>query len=591
MRDLRLSSDPADGSIDTAGAEIPPADILAELERILSSHDFSASERRRAFLRFIVEETLAGRSNSLKGYTIALAVFGRQDSFDPQADPVVRLEARRLRRDLDSYYVGVGQHNPIRIAIPKGSYVASFDWRACPSGHSEDPPEPNMATKRAGNGSKTRWKVLYAAAFAATLSLVLVGAWMRIVPPSPSVMSAREPGVLIMPFEPLSADDNARYFALGVGQELASNLFQFEGFRLFTLPANARAPSSAAGESGRSPEIAYVVTGNVQTNAEEVRVMATVSNVITGAIVWTRTYTRSANPESLMETQRQLATEIATVIGQPSGILRNDVGNSPPPRSMVSYTCVLRALGYQRTFARALFDPVMQCLEDTVQRDPQYSDAWAMLGWLHAHAGRNAYTGVENVQVEYAKALENTSRAVSLQPNNPIALKALAATYHYLGRYEESDRVGRQAMRVNPNDPDALGQFGWRLALRGNFSEGIPMLKKAIEHSVSPPGWYFHFIAVDLYLKGDYEHMLNVAEQAALSDTGFSQLLIALANAELGRPIAAKVALEKMSHHESLARDPAGFLRRNGTVDQVVDALVGGLSKARSLSLRDTATR
>ena len=89
--------------------------------------------------------------------------------------------------------------------------------------------------------------------------------------------------------------------------------------------------------------------------------------------------------------------------------------------------------------------------------------------------------------------------------------------------------------------PDAFGQFGWRLALRGNVSESIPMLKKAIERSVSPPGWPFHFIAVDLYLKGDYEHMLNVAEQAALSDTGFSQVLTAIANAELGRPYRCKI--------------------------------------------------
>ena len=362
-----------------------------------------------------------------------------------------------------------------------------------------------------------------------------------------------------MPFEPLSADDNARYFALGVGQELVGNLFQFEGFRLFTLPASARAPSLAAGNSGLSPEITYVVTGNVQTNAEEVRVMAAVSNASTGAIVWTRTYSRSANPRSLMETQRQLASEIATVIGQPSGILRKDIGNSPSPGSMVSYTCVLRALGYQRTFSRALFDPVLQCLEETVQRDPKYSDAWAMLGWMHVHAGRNAYTGADNVQKEYTKALQDTSRAVSLQPKNPIALKALAATYHFLGRHDESDRISREVIQINPNDPDALGQFGWRLAVRGNFSEGVPMLKRAIERSVSPPGWYFHFIAVDLYMKGEYEHMLNVAEQAALSDTGFGQLLIAIANAELSRPRAAKVALEKMLHHESLARDPDGL--------------------------------
>jgi hypothetical protein len=98
-------------------------DVQGELERILSSPRFQASEKRRAFLRYIVEETLSGRAERLKGYTIAVTVFGRDETFDSQADPVVRLEARRLRRDLDSYYVEAGSRDAVRISIPKGSYV------------------------------------------------------------------------------------------------------------------------------------------------------------------------------------------------------------------------------------------------------------------------------------------------------------------------------------------------------------------------------------------------------------------------------------------------------------------------------------
>jgi TolB-like protein/Tfp pilus assembly protein PilF len=596
MRDLPSPRDPGNGSADIAAlaaTKVPPAQIVAELERVVSSQHFQASERRRAFLRFIVEETLAGRDGSLKGYTIALAVFGRAESFDPQADPVVRLEARRLRRDLDSYYVDAGQNNPVRIAIPKGSYVPYFERHAStlPAPASAPPfdsgyvPQPNIAKVLDGREPTVFRRALIAAAFAATLSIALAATWVWMAPRAPPLGSSRGPAVLIMPFEALSPGDNARYFALGIGQELTGNLFQFEGFRLFTSSASADQPAGlAASQFGRSLDVAYIVSGSVQTSAEEVRVMTTVSNARSGEVVWTRTYTRSADPKSLMEIQSQLASEIATVIGQPSGVIRSDIGNKPSPRDMASYTCVLQAHGYQRTFSRALFDPVMQCLEDTVQRDPEYSDAWAMLGWLHAHAGRNAYTGLDNAQKEYAKALEAASRAVELQPNNPLALKALAAIYHYLGRYDESDRIGRQAIRLNPNDPDALGQFGWRLAIRGNFSEGVPMLKRAIERSVSPPAWYFHFISVDLYLKGEYEQMLRVAEQAAVSDTGFSQLLIAIANAELGHRGATEAALKKMLQHEPLARDPAGFLRRNGAADQVVDALMAGLRKARSLT-------
>jgi len=605
MRDSSLSPAPGNASTDVAGreaAKILAADVSVELERILSSPHFQASERRRAFLRFVVDETLAGRAESLKGYTIALAVFRRDDSFDPQADPVVRLEARRLRRDLDSYYMDAGQKDPIRISIPKGSYVPNFEWHNAQS-VAASAREPALdldlqqrstpaAAKSASWTSKpsVSRKALAAAISAAALAAVIatVPAWLWLAGRAPPASAPpREPAVLVMPFEALNPGENARYLALGLSQELTGNLFRCAGFRLYTSATGSGQLSSEEPlELGRSLGVSYVVNGSVQTSAEEVRVTTTVRNAARGEIVWARTYTRSSDPRSLMETQQELAGEIATAIGQTYGVVKNDFNSNQSPKSMESYRCVLRALGYRRTFSRAGFDPILQCLEQTVQRDPEYSDAWAMLGWLHADAGRLGYFGDASLNKEYEKALEATSRAVSLQPNNPLALKALAAAYHFTGRYAESDRLSRQAIELNPNDPDVLAQFGWRLSIRGNFSEGVPMLNRAIERTVNPPGWYFHMIAIDLLLKGEYQQMLGVAEKASMRDSGFGQLLVAVANGELGHRAAAQTALERMADYKPLADDPAGFLRRNGASDQVVEALVAGLHKAQSLTSR-----
>jgi hypothetical protein len=87
-----------------AGDPPSPDEVRAQLRRILDSPTFEASERRRHFLRYISDEALAGRADLLKGYAIATAVFERDDGFDPQTDPVVRLEARRLRRALEHYF-------------------------------------------------------------------------------------------------------------------------------------------------------------------------------------------------------------------------------------------------------------------------------------------------------------------------------------------------------------------------------------------------------------------------------------------------------------------------------------------------------
>src|ERR671918_20022 len=72
----------------------------------------------------------AGRADRLKGYSIALAVFDRDDSFDPQTDPVVRLAARRLRRALEHYYLTAGRDDPVRIEIPKGGYAPICERQA-----------------------------------------------------------------------------------------------------------------------------------------------------------------------------------------------------------------------------------------------------------------------------------------------------------------------------------------------------------------------------------------------------------------------------------------------------------------------------
>jgi len=96
------------------------------LQRVLESPDFDASKRNCDFLRFVVEETLGGRSDRIKAYSIATLVFGRDENFDPQADPVVRFEARRLRRSLERYYLLSGKDDPIQITIPKGSYIPAF---------------------------------------------------------------------------------------------------------------------------------------------------------------------------------------------------------------------------------------------------------------------------------------------------------------------------------------------------------------------------------------------------------------------------------------------------------------------------------
>ena len=72
-------------------------EVKEELDRILSSPDFNASKRRKRFLKFVVEQSLLGKADSIKAYTIAVSVFGRGTDFNPQIDPIVNGQAQESR--------------------------------------------------------------------------------------------------------------------------------------------------------------------------------------------------------------------------------------------------------------------------------------------------------------------------------------------------------------------------------------------------------------------------------------------------------------------------------------------------------------
>ena len=111
-----------------ARSDLPEAAIRAQLERILASDVFSRAQQLRRFLVFIVEQSLAGQAHSLKESVLAHEVYGRGTEFDGGADPVVRVDARRLRDKLREYYEG--RSDPVVISLPKGSYAPSFEATA-----------------------------------------------------------------------------------------------------------------------------------------------------------------------------------------------------------------------------------------------------------------------------------------------------------------------------------------------------------------------------------------------------------------------------------------------------------------------------
>lgn len=149
MRISRKRSDRSDFSTPTR------TEVEAQLARVVASDSFKGAQRSTDFLEFVVAESLAGRADRLGGYTIGVEVFGRADDFDPQTDPIVRVEAGRLRRRLERHYL-VSATDRVLIEVPKGGYAPVFSYRG---DEAETRKAPILVTETSpAAGSGTRWK-------------------------------------------------------------------------------------------------------------------------------------------------------------------------------------------------------------------------------------------------------------------------------------------------------------------------------------------------------------------------------------------------------------------------------------------------
>ena len=141
------------------------AEILAHLDEVLSSTAFAPSRRCQQFLRFVVEETLDGRSETIKERTIATTVFGRNEHYEPAGDSIVRVKAVEVRRRLSQFYAATPTVH-VRIELPSGTYVPTF----CVTGNDLPPAPAKTATWHRSKRVAVAGSILLVLAFGAIMA-------------------------------------------------------------------------------------------------------------------------------------------------------------------------------------------------------------------------------------------------------------------------------------------------------------------------------------------------------------------------------------------------------------------------------------
>jgi len=508
----------------TPDVSISEAEVLAALSSILKSEEFRQNSLRARFLDFIVQESLAGRSNRIKGTVIAVEVYGRTADFDPQSDPIVRVEARKLRRDLEHYYLTAGVNDALRIDVPKGGYVPVIT-RASHNPTEEISPEP--AVKQDGversqpdrfmvrlkKNALQRWVWVGAAmlgVFALMMLVALRGEQSPLAGRSPSGETG--PTLLIQPFKDGSGSPEASNLARGLTIETTNALTKFSNLRVY--PVGPSYPLNS--ENLHPEELAYVLNGEVQLSGGDLRITVQLQKAHDGLLVWSERFNGNFEPDHVFAFQDEIAERVTKQLAEPFGLLgdlsRREIvfrGNT----SLYTYGCVLEGYEYRTTFSPEKHKSARDCLEKAVEVDGDYSRAWAVLAYLYVDEYRFFY----NPQPKpYSRALEAARKAVELNPNDELSHQALSVALFGNGEIEAALEAGRQAVKLNPYNTEALIQIGYRTYATGRWEEGVSLVEKAIADSPVPPPWHPWVPALYHYQQQNYERARELAEAAGL---------------------------------------------------------------------------
>ncbi|EJZ20223.1 hypothetical protein RCCGEPOP_16213 [Rhizobium sp. Pop5] len=513
----------------------PTADeICRQVERILGSEEFHAPRRGRNFLEFVVTETLAGRSDFLKAFTIANVVFGREASFDPQNDPVVRIEAGRIRKALERYYLVAGQADEVIITVPKGGYVPHFEYAQeapLPRLPDANPEKSQIAEPEDQGGQEKRPPVLPAVL---SLRIILFGALalllfavafaltaLRDAPTGATPPAAAKPKVVVEFFAENGFAETGSDIAHGMRDDIIGQLAQFDNIVVVADPLRGE---SAAGAD-------YSLQGNVQLDKSRLRTAARLVRQADGAVIWASNFDADLQAENKLTIQSGIARQISNVIAQADGVIfQAETGKIARPAQtgeQSAHACTLAYFSYRQTMTVQGHSAVRECLQQATLHSPANAVSWALLSMVYLDEVRFRYKlGAPSSGQSLELATAAVERAVSLAPSNPRVLQALMMVGFFKGDIDRALQAGTAAYAANPWDVEVAGEYGLRLAMSGKWQSGCELLSIALNRSIGPTGYYEAGMALCAFMKGDVEQAEQWARRSDLESNPTHHLML-----------------------------------------------------------------
>ena len=495
--------------------------IRNELEKVLGSETFAQSESLKRFLRFVVEAKLEGREGGLKEQVLGTDVFGRGDAYDPRIDPIVRVQATRLRSKLRDYYLAEGARSELVIDLRKGSYVPSFSRSLTGD---EKPP-------------RSRSKPLLIAGIAVPLAIVALLVASRFWKGADGLQTpSKLRSIAVLPFTDMSPGGDHEYFGDGLAEEITTALASVDGLEVVPRTSAFRFRGERVDLKTIASELGVdaVLQGSARVSGGKLRAQAQLIRASDGRQLWAETYDRPL--EDAFEVQEEIARAVARAVEKNLSHPRSEDERYVPARG--AYDDFLRG-----TFEREKNTPLslarsIQLFQSAIDKDPDFAPAHA--GLVQSYA-LNLLWGFAPPSETRETARKASERALALAGDHPEALAA-AASYRLIYDW---DVAGAEDLLSRGGDGEEIRVVrGVVFAARGRLDEAAREMDRATSLARHRPLAHY-FGAGIAFQRGEYEsalgRALSILEWAP--DHPLTWLLLSRIQDRLGRFAEAKDAL------------------------------------------------
>lgn len=477
--------------------------VRTTLERVLASNTFSRSERARDLLRYLVEREQAGQADRLKGYAIAVDVFGKDTEFDPSTDAVVRVQAGRLRDLLQQYFATEGASDPLQIVIPRGSYIPSYVENQSGEGSGDAPSvsgpphEVESPAVAATRSFSLHIALMWAAIGVVTLMMAML--FLRQTDLSGFIENSRTgsiaeqgPDALPVIYIEASADTPEQVSMLAT---LRSGLSGFD-----TLDFIGRDFQGTPDPVANATSFAFKITSGHQQGSVTVELQ----NIGNGRVLHSRTFSpQELSPERIEDSVAALLSTTNTA----SGIIYAYIEQAGVQAGLTK--CLLLNDDYYQDPREQTHRAAYSCFEKLIEQGGKSPLIYSEMAVLDLQTVTSGYSYPADASRE--RALSMGRKAVQMGATSSYAHRAYGYLNSRLGNTEESIHWMRKAYELNTYDLSMAAAYAYVLIFAGEYAAATPIMARAVDGSSARPAWWDFGLFLSYFMQGDMDKAANAA--------------------------------------------------------------------------------